>query len=654
MPELTVGGVFFSYDDEPFLENMTFELEKGDRLGLVGKNGAGKTTLLNLIGNELEPDLGNITIARGRRVGILRQIPKYPEHFTGRDVLLSAFEELDEMEAELKSLSESLAENGDDRELLAAYGRLQSAFEGMGGYDRELEFKRVAGGLNIPQNLLEGRFNLLSGGERTRLHLARMILRRCDLMLLDEPTNHLDIPSLEWLEDYLTTFPGTLLTVSHDRYFLDRVTNKTAELRDGGIKIYPGNFSAFERLRREELEFQQRMFERTDAERKRLEDLAARLHARGSTLMHKRAHTVESRIDRIEQVDRVRKERAMKARFTTASRSGNDLLSIENLSFSYGERSLLDGISFKMKKDERIGLIGHNGAGKTTFIKLLTGGLKPVSGRIIFGVNVKWGYLSQHPETYPRGESLTDITVRELGVTTGEARNILAGCLFSGEDAFKFPSDLSGGEMSRFRLCLLMRREVNLLLLDEPTNHLDIASREWVENAVESYPGSLIFVSHDRYFIKSFANRLLELDDGRIYDFPFGYEEYISRRDERRDTADRASTPPAPERAAVSEPTKEPPSGQKDDTPRSKRERLSPSVARRRAEARLSSAERETARLEELCRALDEQIEAAATDHVELMRLSAERQTADNELTAAYAEWESAFEALEELTGGGA
>lgn len=651
MPELTVSSVNFSYDDDPFLKNLNLELDRGDRLGLVGRNGAGKTTLLRLIGKELEPDLGNIVIARGRKLGILRQIPEYPPEFTGRDVLLSAFEELDALESELSELSERLASGDGSRETLTRYGELQSGFEGMGGYNRELEYKQVAAGLSIPKALLDGRFSELSGGERTRIHLARMILRRCDLMLLDEPTNHLDISSLEWLEDYLSSYEGTLLTVSHDRYFLDRVTNKTAELQNGGIKVYPGNFSTYERLKKAELELAEKQYGQAESERARLTEAAEKLRSWSRPKLHIKAAAIEKRIERINAIEKPREEKKIKVSFRVAARSGNDMLSVRDLCFSYGERPLIKGISFSMKKDERIGLLGNNGAGKTTLLRLLTGELSPASGRVIWGVNVKRGYLQQHPPVYPRTSTLIEIAADELGLSAGEARNMLAAGLFTGEDAFKFPSDLSGGEMSRFRLCMLMRQSANLLMLDEPTNHLDIASREWVERALTEYPGALIFVSHDRYFIQRFASRVIELNAGNIMDYPFGYEDYVEKRAARiaaSEAAEAAEIAAMRSHASASAADSEAAAPPRDSEKTSKREKLSPTVLKRRLEARVSAAERETARLEALSRELDEKLELAARDHEALILILAERKALDEELTAAIEEWEEAYEALEE------
>jgi len=520
------------------LDDITFDVSEGERVGLLGKNGAGKTTLMRIIAGELSEDEGEIVVPSSKVLGMVSQIPEFPDHFTADDVLKTAFSRLYSIKSEMEQLESVMSSSASD-DVLEKYDKLAHEYERLGGYTSEIELNRVANGLQIPQGQRTQLFSTLSGGEKTRINLARLILEDTDILLLDEPTNHLDLNATIWLEEFLIKFKGTVLIISHDRYFLDRVINRAIEISNGKAEFYTGNYSYYVHEKKRRYNEQMARYEREQAEAKRLNYTADRLQGWGigkSSLM-KKSFAMRTRAERVLQTDRPDKDKTMRASFSKREFRGDEALLIKGLTKSYNDKKLIDIDELLVQGGERIVLIGDNGTGKTTLIKMIMGEVKPDSGMIRLGPSVKPAYLPQIIEFADENRSVMDTLIYEQNESPQTARNRLGAYLFSGEDVFKYVGDLSGGEKSRLRLCMLMKNEVNMLILDEPTNHLDLASREWIESAVEQYDETLLFISHDRYFINRFATRIWALEDGALTDFRGTYEQYMAMRAERKDSA---------------------------------------------------------------------------------------------------------------------
>ncbi len=627
MIEIQINSLVKSFEvGHNVLDGLTFQIDQGERVGLLGRNGAGKTTLFRILTGELDHDEGQVSIASGHRLGLISQIPVYPAGYTVEDVLRSAFARLESLAGEMEALEGRMAAGESDPALLRRYGSLAERFEVFGGYDTDVAVNKIANGLSISPEQRKQLFDSLSGGEKTRVNLGRLILEDTDILLLDEPTNHLDLHATEWLEEYIRGFRGTVLAISHDRYFLDRVVTRVIEIEGGKAEFYSGNYSfyAVEKERR----YQERLkqYQKEQAKIEQLEKAAEQLRVwafMGMDKTYRRAVNIERRIERMRTTAKPTKARKMDARFSTAEFHGDEMLGIRNVAKSYGDKHLFDSISLKVEGGERIALIGDNGTGKSTLIKMIMGELYPDDGRIKLGPQAKPAYLPQiiHFD-HPDWNLVENMMASKRGLSAQSARNRLAAYDFRGEDVFKPVSVLSGGEQSRLRLCMLMDGEVNFLILDEPTNHLDIASREWIEEAVESYDGTLLFVSHDRYFINRFATRIWELAEGTITDYPCGFTQYRQMK--------------AQEEAAKIEPPK--PAKEKNERPaRGNR-------AQQNARRQLTICERDIARAEEQIAALDSGMEAAACDYEKLTELTAQREAAQGELDALYERWEQLSE----------
>ncbi len=623
MVDIRVSGLVKSFDlEKRILDGLTFQVDSGERVGLLGKNGAGKTTLFRMLTGELEPDEGEVQVASGRRVGLISQIPVYPAGYTVEDVLRSAFDRMFRLKDEMDAISLRLEQGDSDENLLRRYGELNARFEGLGGWDTETAVNKVANGLTISREMRQQDFDSLSGGEKTRVNLGRLILEDTDILLLDEPTNHLDLRATEWLEDYLRKFRGTVVTISHDRYFLDRTVNRVIEIQDGKTEFYSGNYSfyAIEKERR----YQERMkqYLKEQAKIKQLEKAAEQMHLwafMGNDALHKRAFSMEKRIERMRTTEKPTKARKLEARFQSREFKGDEVLQIKGLEKSFGEKKLFSDVYLRCEGGERIALLGENGTGKTTLLNILTGQERSDGGSVRMGPSVKAAYLPQviwfeHPE-----RTILDTMLYELDITPQSARNRLAAYQFTGEDVFKQVSVLSGGELSRLRLCMLMDESINLLILDEPTNHLDIDSREWLEEAVEAFDGTLLFVSHDRYFINRFATRVWELEDGTIGDYPMGFTQYRRVKEEERAAAAAA--------AVTVQPVKKAAGGRGTRTQQA-------------AKKQLTICETAIAKLEAEIARLDSEMEAAGSDAEKIGELYAARQDCEGKLEQELTRWE--------------
>ncbi len=625
MIDISVQNLVKSFDsDQNVLDGVTFDVQSGERVGLLGKNGAGKTTLFKILTGELDYNSGAVVFAPNKKVGLISQIPQYPADYTVEDVLHTAFAELERIKTQMRELERQMSAHA-SKELLQRYDALTSRYMVGGGYEMDTDMDKICNGLAITAAQRQQRFDSLSGGEKTRVNLARLLLEKTDILLLDEPTNHLDMHSVEWLEEYIQRFKGTVLAISHDRYFLDRVVSRIVEIHDGRAEFYSGNYSFYVQEKQARFELQLKQYEKEQAKLGQLGFTLERMKGWGinNRTLYRRAMSIQHRMERIEKTERPTQDKTMRARFAERSFFGDEVFSVKGLGKAYGGRTLFEDVELQVAGGERIALLGDNGTGKTTFLRVLLG-QEAGAGRIKFGPTVKWAYLEQtirfaHPE-----RTLLDTMLYEKGCTVQTARDRLGAFLFEGEDVFKTVGSLSGGEQSRLRLCMLMDEKINLLVLDEPTNHLDIASREWVEDALEQYEGTLIFVSHDRYFVDKFATRVWELENGTIRDYPCGYEKYRSIK--------------AHEAMAEQAASKQ-----------KKEHKAKPKSANGRSlEKQVRALEREIESLEQRVAALDAQIEASATDYQALAQLMEDKSQTEHTLSARMDEWEALSLQLEE------
>ena len=632
MIEISVNELKKSFEiGNNILDGVTFQIETGERVGLLGRNGAGKSTLFRILTGELETDEGEVVIAKNRRLGLISQIPVYPEGYTVDDVLHTAFARHQKLAEEMERLTAAMAAGDGSEVTLRRYGELSAKFEGIGGYDTDTAVSKVANGLSIPPEMRAQLFASLSGGEKTRVNLGRLILEDTDILLLDEPTNHLDLHAVEWLEEYVRRFKGTVVAISHDRYFLDRTISRVVEIDQGKAEFYPGNYTFYAIEKERRYQEKLRQYEKEQAKIKQLQEAADKLHLwafMGNDKLHKRAFSMERRIERIRQTERPVKARNLTSRFGEREFVGDEVMHIKDLEKSFGGRRLFSGLDLRVEGSERIALIGDNGTGKSTLLKILMGEEPPDAGRAKFGPTVRTAYLPQIIRFDNPDRNLVDTMLyAKRGMTTQTARDRLAAFNFRGEDVFKSVSVLSGGEQSRLRLCMLMDEEINLLVLDEPTNHLDIASREWIEEAVEAYEGALLFVSHDRYFINRFATRVWELENGTITDYPVPFARY--REIKERDRA-----------LALSQPRSE----RREDKPRP-----APRGGRAQQNARkqLTICERDMEKLEQEIRAAEADMEANACDYEKYSAAYAQKEALDARLLELMERWEALAEEAE-------
>ncbi|MGX6444243.1 ribosomal protection-like ABC-F family protein [Neobacillus sp. K501] len=528
----SVNHIAKSFGGNSIFKDLSFEIHEGNRIGLVGRNGSGKTTLLRLLANQDTVDEGVIHWKKGLKIGYLAQIPEF-QNKTVKEVLKTAFEQLVTTEIKLRELememSQEIAPN-DLQRLMDQYGKLQDDFILNGGYEMDAELDRVSNGLKITHLLVKS-FALLSGGEKTKVGLALSLLKKPDLLLLDEPTNHLDLMAIEWLGSFLREYSGTIILISHDRYFLDEVVTKVLEMEDGEIDLYHSNFSGYvkekeERLLREFQEYQeqQRKIKKMKEAIKRLRDWANRANP-PSAALHKRATNMQRALDRIEKLDRPKIDvKKMAIDFDTYDRSGKDVIVMENVSKSFGSQTLFDKVDMHVQFKDRTAIVGENGTGKSTLLKMILQECEADHGMVKVGSNVKIGYLSQHVFHDMKDETLIDVFRSEVTVTEGEARHILARFLFYGPAVFRKVNQLSGGERMRLRLAQLMYSDINLLVLDEPTNHLDIDSCEVLEEALEQFKGTILAVSHDRYFLNKLFTKIYWLNQGKVHFFDGSYD----------------------------------------------------------------------------------------------------------------------------------
>ncbi len=646
MPIVSVIQVGKSFGAERIFAGVNFQIDEYDRIGLVGLNGAGKSTLLNLLAGREEPDEGTIAIARNTRIGYLTQTIDFHPQNTLREEMLTVFAEVREWEHGLSELALELATQAAQsdsvlhEQLLNRYDELQTRFEHVGGYTYENRIDQVLDGLGFTREQQEAPVAYLSGGQQTRAALAKLLLQEPDLLLLDEPTNHLDLAALEWLEIYLSGWKGAMVVVAHDRYFLDKIVARTIELAFGRIEEYPGNYTKYLRLREERMDRRMREYEAQQAQIAHTEEFIRRYRAGQRS---REARGRQKLLDRLERVERPQAFPEMRFEFASVVDSGQIVLSTQKLVVGFphvdqqSEPTVLVRVAdLELLRGDRIGLLGPNGAGKTTLLRTIIGEIPPISGQVYPGHNVRIGYYSQTHGGLNSNRTVVD-EIRQMSTMSEDAaRSFLARFLFSGDDVFKATGALSGGERSRVALAKLTLQGSNFLVLDEPTNHLDLQSRQFLEEVLGEFEGTLLFVSHDRYFIDSLANKVWVIEDGLLIPYLGNYSEYRTRK---RPIV--LEVPPAQVKSvdkSVSITTKPAVSPSRSGSKKSARIKI----------RTVEDVERDVEKAEAYVKALEEELAEAAlnADAVQLTQLSAEYERAKASVEELLVEWEQLSETV--------
>ncbi|KMT23308.1 ribosomal protection-like ABC-F family protein [Clostridium cylindrosporum] len=543
MLALSLNKITKSYGVDVILQDVSFTINENEKVGFVGKNGAGKTTLFKILTGEITPDSGEKFIPKDKKLGYLSQNLGLDEELTVFEETMKVFEDIKSIEYRLRELEVLIAENANDSDnsnyekYLKEYGRLQDDFEKKNGYGCESFAKGILVGLGIGPEYLDKSISLLSGGQKTRVALSKLLLQNPDVLLLDEPTNHLDLEAINFLEGFLRDYRGTVIIISHDRYFLDVITTKTFELTNGVVEEYGGNYSYFIEERRTRYKQRLKEYELQQKEIERIESMIEKFRSFNREKSIKQAESREKMLEKIERIDKpLLDEKSSRINFECKVKSGVDVMIVDELSKSYSDRKLFENISFMIRREERIALIGENGRGKSTIFKIIKEDIAPSSGYIKIGKNVQIGYYDQEQRELSTHKTILDeIWDSFPHMAVKDVRNTLAAFLFTGDDVFKEISLLSGGEKCRLALLKLMLSKPNFLLLDEPTNHLDILSREALEEALLSYDGTLFVISHDRYFLNKIINRILELDENSITEYLGNFQYYIEKKNANDD-----------------------------------------------------------------------------------------------------------------------
>ena len=534
-----------SYGIDTILEKVSFNIEDREKVAIVGVNGAGKTTVFKIITGEISADNGDMFIRKDASMGYLAQNFVIDKNITVYEEMLSVFNNIMDMEKNLRDMENKMA-NVSEAELpkfMEQYSRLSHDFEQLDGYSYKSRIKGVLKGLGFTEEEYNKPLNTLSGGQKTRVHLGKLLLTQPNLLLLDEPTNHLDIDSLVWLEDFLRSYPKAVLIISHDRYFMDRIVTKVIEIENKKSTIYEGNYSYYAEQKEINRQIQLKQYINQQKEIKHQEEVIRTLRSFNREKSIKRAESREKALEKMERVERPESlPDKMRLTLTPRITSGNDVLHAENLSKSFPDKTLFSGVNFDVRRSEKVAIIGPNGVGKSTLFKMLLGKVKYDSGEIKLGTNVNIGYYDQEQQTLDETKTIfQEISDTYPNMTNGEIRNVLAAFVFTGDDIFKTIGSLSGGEKGRISLAKIMLSEANLLMLDEPTNHLDMFSKEILENAINSYEGTVIYISHDRYFINRTAERILDLNPYGVTEYLGNYDYYLEKKAEKEREAIEAS-----------------------------------------------------------------------------------------------------------------
>ncbi len=656
---LNVHGINKSFDGKDILRDASFHVENNEKVAIVGINGAGKTTLLKIIVGELSPDDGDVTFSKDKTWGYLAQNQNIDSDNT-------IYEELKEVKRYVIDLEENIRRAEDDMKhlqgdelerLLNRYTQMNDEFQRLQGYAWQSEVTGVAKGLGFTEGELSKKISTLSGGQKTRVALSKLLLQSPDLIILDEPTNHLDLGAIRWLENYLLNYKGAVVIVSHDRYFLDKIADKVVEVENCKVSTFMGNYSAYAVKKEQKRAAQWNAYIKQQAEIKHQEEVIAKLKSFNREKSIKRAESREKMLDKIEVLDKpVDVNDSMKITLKPNCESANDVLTVEGLSKSFGNEKLFEGLDFEIKKGEHVAIIGDNGTGKTTLLKIINQAERMDAGKITLGVKVNIGYYDQEHHVLHDDKTLfQEISDAYPTLNNTEIRNTLAAFLFTGEDVFKRIGDLSGGEKGRVSLAKLMLSEANFLILDEPTNHLDITSKEILESAISGYEGTVLYVSHDRYFINKTATRILDLTHNQLVNYIGNYDYYLEHVDDKMarlfgegtqmsSAAGNVSSLSARIDAAKAAPTNasEKESSGADDWKAQKEAQ----AKRRKQEAALKKCEDEIAKLEvrdaEITEALSDS--SIGTDLTKLRKLSDEQTEIQDRLAILYDEWETLSE----------
>ena len=631
---LSCQNICKSFGEKVILEDASFHIEDREKAALIGNNGAGKTTLLRIIMHEISPDSGNVVLAKDKNIGYLAQYQDIHGHHTIYEELISTKQHIIDMENRLRSLEQEMKTTAGDAldSLMNTYTRLSHQFELENGYAYKSEIMGVLKGLGFTEEDFERQIETLSGGQKTRVALGKLLLSSPDILLLDEPTNHLDMESISWLETYLLNYSGAVFIVSHDRYFLDKVVTKVVEIEAGTMRMYSGNYSAYALKKAQLRDAQYKAYLNQQRDIKHQEAVIAKLKSFNREKSIKRAESREKMLDKIQRIDKpVEVQNQMRISLEPRFVSGNDVLTVENLSKSFPGQTLFSDISFEIKRGERVALIGNNGTGKTTMLKIINGLVDADGGRFSLGSKVQIGYYDQeHHVLHMEKTIFEEISDAYPTLTETEIRNMLAAFLFTGDDVFKLISALSGGERGRVSLAKLMLSEANFLILDEPTNHLDIASKEILEEALNSYTGTVFYVSHDRYFINQTATRILDLTNQAVVNYIGDYDYYLEKKEELTEKY----APAAAQAAAEAK--------QASDNKLSWQQQKEEQARQRKRENELKKVEARIEELETRDKEIDETmvLPDICTNVAECARLSKEKATIMEELEGLYEKWE--------------
>jgi ATP-binding cassette subfamily F protein 3 len=646
---LACQNISKAYGDKQILSDVTFHIEEKEKMAIVGINGSGKTTLLKVIMGEETADSGQVVISKDRTVGYLSQHQDISFDNTIYNEMLQTKKAIIDMEVEIRRLEREMkhSEGEELKSIMESYNRLSSAFERENGYAYESEINGVLKGLGFNKSDYDRHINTLSGGQRMRIALGRLLLTRPDLIILDEPTNHLDMDSIAWLEGFLSSYAGSVIVVSHDRYFIDKIASKIVEIDNTKGIVYHGNYTYYSKKRAEIRNSMMKAYLNQQREIKHQEEVITKLKQFNREKSIKRAESREKMLDRVERIDKPTEVMAeMRISLTPSVESGNDVLTIKDLSKAFGENVLFDGIDMEIKRGEHVSLIGGNGTGKTTILKIINRIEPKDRGTIVLGSRVKVGYYDQEHQVLSFHKSIFDeISDSYPELTNTQIRNVLAAFLFTGDAVFKKIGDLSGGERGRVSLAKLMLSPANFLILDEPTNHLDIQSKEILEDAIRNYTGTVLVVSHDRYFINAISSRIVELKDNRLYTFIGNYDYYESHKEMVYANSKNENSTGTAKAAAADENSVMKTGNQEEASSSSKEQYLKNKEEQariRKKENQINRVEAAIERLEEEICAIDDEINNPenATNSLTLGELSAKRQKASDELDELMEKWE--------------
>lgn len=639
---LNATNISKSFGSNEIIKDATFLVNEHEKVAIVGVNGAGKTTLLKILTGEESADSGSITLAKDAKLGYLRQINNVDSALSIIDELYTVIEPILNMEKRMSQMQEDMKHltGSELEELYSSYTALTHSYELMDGYAAKSRVVGILKGLGFEEIDFDRKINTLSGGQKTRVFLAKLLLEEPDIILLDEPTNHLDLRSIEWLESYLLNYKGAVIIVSHDRYFLDKIVSKVIDIENSNVQMYLGNYTDFSNKKQMLLDAKMKEYLNQQQEIKHQEAVITKLKQFNREKSIKRAESRQKQLEKIERVEAPQTySENMRLSLDISKESGKDVLTVQNLSKSFDHKKLFWDINFEIKRGERVAIIGDNGTGKTTLLKIINGLLEPDTGEVIYGSNVSVAYYDQEHQVLHMDKTLFDeLSDTYPEMTNTQIRNILAAFLFTGEDVYKKIADLSGGERGRVSLVKLMLSKANFLLLDEPTNHLDIVSKDVLENALTNFPGTVCYVSHDRYFINKTATRILDLTENRLLNYIGNYDYYIEKREAVEEAANLTNTEQAEKPADVSESKKE------------WIDNKTVQAQKKKVKNALNKCEKEISEIEDKLQAVDEEFANPenASNVGKLMELQKQKEALEKRLDKLMEDWEELTLQMEE------